>query len=201
MYRQRSFSGLDYSSFFQFFAERFDLVQCSPQVTHDRSCNLVGLGHVIFGITAFIAQPRPVKIIATFRNLLAGEMPPTTILALVLPFGTAKGIGAVEALKFCEVLFCQSVGFAKVLHIGAQVIEPDRFGCLLFMICRENLVRHPREEEYICLYALRIEYARGQAQDGMQVAIHHQETAQFTARSVAKKDVVWHNDGAAPTLL
>lgn len=39
---------------------------------------------------------------------------------------------------------------------------------------------------------------RWQAQDGVQVAVHHQEAAQLGPRAIAEQNVVRHDNGAAP---
>ena len=69
-----------------------------------------------------------------------------------------------------EVLFAQRMRLAEGRHIRAQVVEPDFFGIAMVRLAA-------REEEHVRLDALRVEDARRQAQDGVQVALLHEVAA------------------------
>ncbi len=186
---------------FQLFAESFDLVQSSAKVAQNRCGDSIWLGHVIFGIAAFVAQPCPVEVVAAFDDLFTGQLAPAAFFALFLAVCAAQGIGTEEAFEFFEVVWLQRIGLAEGRHVGAQVVEPDVPGGLLHVVRRVDLVRHTGEEQHVGLDALSIEDPRWQAQDCVQVAVHHQEAAQLGACAVAKEDVVGHDNGAAPAIL
>ena len=110
-----------------------------------------------------------------------------------MPALVADGVtvgGLVGGDEAREVFFFQRVRLAEGGHVRAQVVEGD--------FVRVPLVaRAAREEEDVRLDALRVEDARGQAQDGVEVAFLHEVAADGLAVAVGEEDVVRQDDGGA----
>ena len=79
---------------------------------------------------------------------------------------------------------------AEGWHVRAQVVEPDFFGVAMVRLAA-------REEEHVRLDALRVEDARRQAQDGVQVALLHEVAADGLTVAIGEKDIVGQDDGGA----
>ena len=83
----------------------------------------------------------------------------------------------------------QRGGLAKAGHIGAQVIEPNLFGVALIALA-------PGEEQHIGLDALSVENTGGQTEDGVQITLVHQVTADLLAVAVGKEHIVRQHHGS-----
>jgi hypothetical protein len=87
---------------------------------------------------------------------------------------------------------CQRVGLEREVLVGAQVVDPQLLGPRGF--AGAFLLK----EQHVGLHALRVEQARGQAQQGVHVALVQQLFADGFARAAFEEHVVGqHHRGAA----
>src|SRR5690554_6166003 len=116
-----------------------------------------------------------------------------TFFALAVAVGTVS----INNFKRLQVLLTKRRSFTKTGHVGAQVVDPDVFGAVFFLVlvCRAAL----GEEQHVGFHALGVEDAGGQAQDGVQVALVHQVPAHVGAYAGFEQHVVWQHHGGAAT--
>lgn len=144
----------------------------------------LGAGQVFVVDDGVVLDEAEVEAVVFGGDLLARVRVPALVLDAVAVGGL---IGLDEAR---EVLALERVSLAEGRHVRAQVVEPD--------FVRVPLVgRAARKEEHICLDALRIEDARRQTQDGVQVALLHEVAADGLTVAVGEQDVVGQDDGGA----
>jgi len=145
---------------------------------------LSGVAEVVVAGEAGVAHEAEVEAVPLRGNLLAGVGAP----AFVVHGGAVRGsIGAHEPVKVSPR---ERMGLAKAGHVGAQVVEPDLLRAAL-------VTAAAREEEHVRLDALRVENARGQAQDGVQAAFVHEVAADGGAVALGKEHVIREHDGGA----
>ena len=145
---------------------------------------LDGVGQVFVIDDGVVFDEAEVEAVVFGGDLFARVRVPALVLDAVAVGGL---IGLDEAR---EVLALERVRLAEGRHVRAQVVEPDFFGIAL-------VGRAAREEEHVRLDALRIEDARRQAQDGVQVALLHEVAADGLTVAVGEQDVVGQDDGGA----
>ena len=78
-------------------------------------------------------------------------------------------------------------------HVGAQVVSPHVLGVA------HVAPRAPLEEQHVGLHARRVEDARRQPQDGVQVALVHQVGADLLPGVVLKENIVGKHHGSPST--
>ena len=145
---------------------------------------LDGVGQIFVVDDGIVFDETEVEAVVFGGDLFARVRVPALVLDAVAVGGL---IGPDEAR---EVLALERVRLAEGRHVRAQVVEPDFFGIAL-------VGRAAREEEHVRLNALRIEDARRQAQDGVQVALLHEVAADGLTVAVGEQDVVGQDDGGA----
>lgn len=132
-------------------------------MSDDGGGDIFRLSQGLFGLGFGVAQPGDVEIVVTGGDGLAREPAPPAVFALLLPLRAAIRIGAIGFLEILEVSDGQRAGLAESGHVSAHVVDPDGFRVRLVSLAA-------LEEQYVGLDALRIENARRQAQDRVQVA-------------------------------
>lgn len=147
-------------------------------------CALCRIRQVVVVQHRVIPDEAPIQAVTLFSNLLPGKDAPSLVL-----HGMAV-LGLVNLLKVRKMLGFQRGGLAKAGHIGAQVVEPDFLGVAFVALA-------PGEEQHIGLDALGVENAGRQAENGMQITLVHQVTADFLAVAISKKHIVRQHHGGS----
>ena len=143
---------------------------------------LDGVGQVFVIDDGVVFDEAEVEAVALGGDLFARVRVP----ALVLDTVTVGGLIGLDEAR--EVLALERVRLAEGRHVRAQVVEPD--------FVRVPLVgRAARKEEHVRLNALRVEDARRQTQDGVQVALLHEVAADGLTVAVGEQDVVGQDNG------
>lgn len=145
---------------------------------------LDGVGQIFVVDDGIVFDEAEVEAVVFGGDLLARVRVPALVLDAVAVGGL---IGLDEAR---EVLALERMCLAEGRHVRAQVVEPD-FVRVPLVGCAA------REEEHVCLDALRVEDAGRQSQDGVQVALLHEVAADGLTVAVGEQDVVGQDDGGA----
>src|SRR5690606_14653845 len=104
---------------------------------------------------------------------------------------------AISLFEGLEVLFGEGGAFAEAGHVGAQVVDPYVLGAVFVLVFVFGAALG--KKQHIGFYALGVEDAGGQAQDGVQVALVHQVAAYVGADAGFEQYVVWQDHGGAAT--
>ena len=113
-------------------------------------------------------------------------------VAAFFAFAGAVGFLAVAFFELGKVLQGQRRSFAKLRHVGPQVVDPSLFRIAGFRFASG-------EEQHVGLHALSVENPGRQSQDRMQVALVHQVSTDLGADAFFKQNVVRQNDGSSAT--
>src|ERR1700722_9275937 len=150
----------------------------------DNRCrDVLGLGQPLFSFSLRIPKPRNVEIVVASGDRIATEPAPAAFLALILALSRVIGIIAVRRLETCKVCDSQRARLAESGHVGAYVIDPHSLGVGFVRVAA-------LKKQNVRLHALRVEDARRQTEDGMQVAKVHQPRAEAATRVVLEQYVV-----------
>src|SRR6266511_6299034 len=97
--------------------------------------------------------------------------------------------------KFVEVFALQWIGFQGEMFVGSEVVDPELLGP------RRFTGRLLIEEEDVRFYALRIEQAGRQTQQGMDLALVQQLSANRLPCPALEKNIVRNHDRRPAVLL
>jgi hypothetical protein len=185
----RSRISYSYNSFdlLQLLADGLNLVERCAQMPHDGGSDILRLDQMLLGFHFGVAKPTDVEIVVAGFDFVARKATKPPSLPLILALCLAEWIIAKGFFELREVLHGQWPRLSESLHLVAQIVDPDDFRVRLVGLAA-------REKYHIGLHALRVENARRQSQDGVEVTKLHHPCAQPAAGVVLEQDVIGHHD-------